>query len=256
MLSNKVVVIAGAAGLLGKTFARAAASKGATVVLADLDIEKLQKIKNDAENLDWAGKLDVISLDITAKKSVIDLIESIDCKYGKIDAVVNTTYPRNPNYGRGVEEVEYADFCENLNLHLGGYFLLAQQSCIYFRKQGSGNLINLASVYGSMAPRFEVYNNTKMTMPVEYAAIKSGIIQLTRYFSQYYKGYGLRVNSLSPGGILDGQSELFLKAYEAHSASKGMLDPGDLSGALLFLLSDESKFINGQNLIVDDGFSL
>jgi NAD(P)-dependent dehydrogenase (short-subunit alcohol dehydrogenase family) len=256
MLSNKVVVIAGAAGLLGKHFARSAASKGAAVVLADLNVEKLQKIKNDVENLNWIDKLDVMVLDVTNKKSIIDLIESTVDKHGRIDAVVNATYPRNPSYGKDVENVEYSDFCENLNLHLGGYFLLAQQCCIYFRKQGSGNLINLASIYGSMAPRFQVYRNTKMTMPVEYAAIKSGIIQLTRYFSQYYKGCGLRVNSLSPGGILDGQSELFLKAYEEYSASKGMLDPGDLTGALLFLLSDESRFINGQNLIVDDGFSL
>jgi NAD(P)-dependent dehydrogenase (short-subunit alcohol dehydrogenase family) len=256
MLRKKVVVIAGAGGLLGKNFARSAVSKGATVILADLDIEKLQKIKNDASNLNWAYKLDVFELDITNKKSIMDLIESTDYKHGKIDAVVNATYPRNSNYGKEVEDVGYSDFCANLNLHLGGYFLLAQQSCIYFRSKGSGNLINLASIYGSMVPRFEIYNNTKITMPIEYAVIKSGIIQLTRYFSQYYKGCGLRINSLSPGGILDSQPELFLKAYEAHSASKGMLDPKDLSGALIFLLSDESKFINGQNLIVDDGFSL
>ncbi len=95
-----------------------------------------------------------------------------------------------------------------------------------------------------------------MTIPIEYTTINSAITQLTRYFSLYYKGNGLRVNSLSSGGILDGQPDFFLKAYKAQSASKGMLDPWDLNGAMLFLLSDESKFINGQNLIIDDGFSL
>ena len=95
-----------------------------------------------------------------------------------------------------------------------------------------------------------------MTMPVEYAAIKSSIIQMTRYFAQYFKGTGIRINSLSPGGIKDRQPEAFLQAYAAHCSSKGMLDPGDVIGALLFLLSDASKYMTGQNIIVDDGFSL
>lgn len=256
MLSNKVVVIAGAAGLLGMTFAECVASRGATVILADLDIERLNQFKNQVDNKSVADKLDVIRLDITSKKSIGELIDLVSLKHKKIDAVVNATYPKNSNYGRSIEDVEYVDFCENLSLHLGGYFLLAQQSCIYFRKQGHGNLINIASIYGTMVPRFDVYQNTNMTMPVEYAAIKSGVIQLTRYFSKYYKNFRIRVNSLSPGGIFDDQSEQFLKAYEAHCAMKGMLDPKDLNGALLFLLSDDSKYINGQNLIVDDGFSL
>jgi len=107
-----------------------------------------------------------------------------------------------------------------------------------------------------MAPRFEVYADTPMTMPVEYAAIKSSIIHLTRYFAQYFKGCGIRCNAISPGGILDRQPESFLEAYKSHCAEKGMLDAGDMCGPLIFLLSDDAKFINGQNLIVDDGFSL
>ena len=95
-----------------------------------------------------------------------------------------------------------------------------------------------------------------MTMPVEYAAIKAGVEHLTRYFAQYFKGKGVRVNSLSPGGILAEQPDAFLGAYRSHCASKGMLAPEDLCGALIFLLSDAAQHIQGQNLIVDDGFSL
>ena len=117
-------------------------------------------------------------------------------------------------------------------------------------------MVNMASVYGLIAPRFELYNGTSMTMPVEYAAIKSGVIQLTRYFAQYFKADNIRVNCLSPGGILDKQPQAFLDAYGEFCGAKGMLDPDDLTGALLFLLSDASKHMTGQNLPVDDGFSL
>ncbi len=133
---------------------------------------------------------------------------------------------------------------------------MAQQFCLAFKKQGYGNIINMSSIYGSIAPRFQIYDGTPMTMPVEYAAIKAAIEHLTRYFAQYFKGTGIRVNCLSPGGILAGQSTDFLTSYKKHCASKGMLDAEDLLGALIFLLSDESSFMTGQNLLIDDGFSL
>ena len=95
-----------------------------------------------------------------------------------------------------------------------------------------------------------------MTMPVEYAAIKSALLHLNRYVTSYVKNSDFRVNSVSPGGILDGQPEPFLASYSQHTLGKGMLDKEDLCGAIRFLLSDEARYINGQNLVVDDGFSL
>jgi len=95
-----------------------------------------------------------------------------------------------------------------------------------------------------------------MTMAVEYAVIKSALIHLTKYMAKYFKGYNIRVNSISPGGILNNQSEKFLKKYNSLCLSKGILGTQDLKGTLLYLLSDISKYVNGQNIIVDDGFSL
>ena len=95
-----------------------------------------------------------------------------------------------------------------------------------------------------------------MTMPVEYAAIKSAIISLTKYFAQYYKKTGIRVNALSPGGVLDGQPDSFLNLYNEHCSSKGMLDPEDVAKTAAYLISDNSSYIQGQNFIIDDGFSL
>ena len=95
-----------------------------------------------------------------------------------------------------------------------------------------------------------------MTTPVEYAAIKSGLIHLTKYMAKYFKDMNIRVNTLSPGGILDSQPEIFLEQYNSRCLTKGMIDKDDLNGTLVYLLSDMSKYVNGRNIVVDDGFSL
>jgi len=109
---------------------------------------------------------------------------------------------------------------------------------------------------GVSPPKFDHYEGTNMTSPIEYSAIKSGVISITRWLSKYYKNKNIRVNCISPGGILDGQDKIFLEKYKESCNSKGMLDPKDISGSLLFLISDNSKYINGQNIIIDDGWTL
>ena len=255
MLKNKIIVVTGGAGLLGRTFVRSIAEQGGIAVAADIDLNAAERMADEVGR-DFPGAIEVAKLDITCKDSVVELIANLRAKHGRIDALINNAYPRNKNYGRKLEGVTYEDFCENVDMHLGGYFLVAQQFCLAFREQNGGNLINMSSIYGSLPPRFEVYGDTVMTMPVEYAAIKSAVMQLTRYFAQYFKADGIRVNCLSPGGISAGQSESFLQAYNKHCGTKGMLDPQDIIGALLFLLSDSSRYMTGQNLIIDDGFTL
>lgn len=255
LLTDKVVVISGGAGFLGRQFCAVVAEQGGIAVVADVAVEAAASVADEIVST-YPGRAEAVSLDITSQASINALIAGLMKKYGRIDAMVNNAYPRNKNYGRKLEDVTYEDFCDNVNSHLGGYFLMAQQFGLAFRKQGGGNIVNMASIYGTMAPRFEVYADTPMTMPVEYAAIKSAVVQLTRYFAQYFKGDGIRVNCLSPGGILDAQPEVFLQKYNAHCSSKGMLDSQDINGSLLFLLSDASRYVTGQNLIVDDGFSL
>jgi NAD(P)-dependent dehydrogenase (short-subunit alcohol dehydrogenase family) len=255
VLSEKVVVVTGSAGNLGRNFARCIAENGGIAIVTDVSTEAAQKVADEID-VTQPGRAHSLTLDITSKESVAAVIRCVRERFGRIDAVVNNAYPRNYNYGRRLEDVAYEDFCENTNAHLGGYFLVMQQFALYFRKAGGGNIVNMSSIYGVMAPRFEIYADTLMTMPVEYAAIKSAVVHLTRYFAQYFKHDGIRVNCISPGGILAGQPQEFLKKYDAHCGSKGMLDPQDVSGCLLFLLSDASKYINGQNLLVDDSFAL
>lgn len=251
-IKDKVVVITGGAGLLGKEFCQAIATNGAIAIMAEREFSVAKKA------VEALGMEHIIpaQIDITDINSIQKLITSISEKFGKIDALINSAYPRNKNYGNDFFEVTYNDFCENVGMNLGGYFLTSQQFAKYFYEQGYGNIINLASIYGVVAPRFEIYNNTQMTNPVEYAAIKSGLIHITKYMAKYFKGKNIRVNTITLGGIEDKQPETFLKAYKKFCLNKGILDAKDISGTVLYLLSDLSEFVNGQNIVVDDGFTL
>ncbi|MDU6659403.1 MAG: oxidoreductase [Capnocytophaga sp.] len=252
LVKDKVVIVTGGAGLLGRTFCQAIADNGGIAVVAEYDIAIAEKLCASLKN----DSIVPAQVDITDKASVETLITAISEKYGKIDALVNSAYPRNKNYGKHFFEVTYDDFCENVGMNLGGYFLTSQLFAKYFYEQGFGNIINLASIYGVIAPRFEIYDNTPMTTPVEYAAIKSGLIHLSKYMAKYFKGKNIRVNTISLGGIEDKQPEPFLKAYKEFCLNKGMLNAKDISGSVLYLLSDLSEFVNGQNIVVDDGFTL
>jgi NAD(P)-dependent dehydrogenase (short-subunit alcohol dehydrogenase family) len=255
MLRDRVMVIVGGAGLLGRAFAAGVLEKGGVAVIADIDFARAEDVAATLDPME-TGCAIARHVDITDHASIRRLISDTIDRHGKIDGVVITGYPRNRAYGRHLEDVTFADFCENLNLHLGGYFLVMQQFAKHFVAVGGGSIVNLGSVYGSIAPRFGVYDGTTMTMPVEYAAIKAGVLRLTTYFAQFYKKSGVRVNAVSPGGIFDDQPRGFVEKYAALSGVKGMLNPTDVVGTVCFLLSDLSCFVTGQNLIVDDGFSL
>ncbi len=256
MLSDQVIVITGGAGLIGQEFVKAVVEQNGIAIIADINEELGNQVKTDLSEALGTDNIDFVKLNITSKESLQECINYLNSKYNRIDALVNNAYPRNKNYARHFFDVEYSDFVENLGLNLGGYFTTSQQFAKYFQTQGHGNIINISSIYGVVAPRFEVYENTPMTMPVEYAAIKSGLIHLTKYMAKYFKGMNIKVNTLSPGGIFDSQPEPFLNKYKEHCSNKGMLDKSDLRGTLIYLLSDMSKHVNGQNIIVDDGFSL
>ena len=256
LIKGKVIVITGGAGLIGQEFAKAIIDQGGMVIIADIDEERMQCVSKELSQELKSDSVDFFKLDIASKNSISECIEYVNGKYKRIDALINNAYPRNKNYGRHFFDVEYDDFVENLGMNLGGCIIPSQLFSLYFQKQGYGNIINISSIYGVIAPKFEIYDNTEMTVPVEYAAIKSGMLHLTKYMAKYLKGKNIRVNAISPGGILDSQPKEFLSEYNKQCSTKGMLDSNDLNGTLIFLLSDMSSYINGQNIIVDDGFSL
>lgn len=251
------MLLTGACGVLGREFSKSLLDQGARVVLADINEEALLSMKQELIISYDSTLVYTAVIDITDENIITTFLRDFHNNHGEITTLVNNAYPRNKNYGKHFFEVKYDDFCENIGLNLGGYFLMSQKYSEYiYNNQLIGNIVNISSVYGVIAPKFEIYKNTTMTMPVEYSVIKSGLIHLTKYMAKYFKGKSIRVNSLSPGGIFDNQEPAFVEKYNTHTTSKGMLDASDLSGALIFLVSDESRYVNGQNIIVDDGFTL
>lgn len=253
MLSGHKIVIVGAGGLLGAHVVVAALRKGASVLAVDIDL-KAMSTKLTQQKCDLgSSNLQLASLDVTNESDV----KSFFNQHQGITGAVNATYPRNKTYGAHFFDVSLDSFNDNLSLHLGSAFLFTQQCAAYFKTHGTPfSLVNISSIYGVIAPKFGIYDNTSMTMPVEYAAIKAAILHLNKYVSAYVNDSRFRINSVSPGGIFDNQPEAFLDAYKAKTHGAGMLDVDDVIGSILFLLSEQSKFVVGQNIIVDDAFSL
>lgn len=250
-LKNKTILIIGAGGLLGANVVKASQRLDAKIIAADICIkamsERLLQLGVELE------QVTLESVDITNTASVASLFDKYDC----LDGAVNCTYPRNKLYGAHFFDVDIESFNENLALHLGSAFLFTQRCAKYFKEhENPFSLVNISSIYGVIVPKFEVYDNTTMTMPVEYAAIKSAILHMSKYTVKYVNDSRFRINSVSPGGIFDNQPDSFLAKYKSHTNGAGMLDVSEILGAVLFLLSDGSKFVTGQNIIVDDAFSL
>ena len=256
-LENKVVIITGGAGLIGKSFIKAVINNGGTAIIADVDENAGKKVMVEISAELGSNKIEFIKVDITCKVSIKSMINNVMTKHKVIDSLVNNAYPRNKNYGRKFEDVTYEDFCENVNLHLGGYFLISQEISRVMVKQHKGVIVNIASIYGFMAPRFELYDNANFTSPVEYSAIKGALLSLTKYLASYLGEHGIRVNALSPGGVHNNQSDSFVEQYSKKVlVGNRMAESDDLSGALIFLLSDGSRYVTGQNIVVDGGWSI
>jgi len=255
-LHGKTFVIIGGAGLIGTAFSRSTADEGGDVVIADANEEKGRELAEELQR-DAKGKVVFESVDIANADSINALAERVVKKLGRIDGVVNATYPRTPKYPQSFEKATHEDILENLSLMLGGNFSVVRAFATQMKRQKSGSIVFLGSIYGVVAPKFDIYKGTDMINPPEYAAAKGGTIMLAKYFASLLGPDNIRVNAISPGGVLDDQPESFLKAYAKHSRIQpGMLSPKDLCGALIFLFSDASKKMTGQNLVVDGGWTI
>jgi NAD(P)-dependent dehydrogenase (short-subunit alcohol dehydrogenase family) len=251
-LDDEVALVTGGGGLIGEAIAEALLEQGARVVIAE-DDEERGTAAADRLGPDTAFH----RADVTDERSVSRLVDAVVDEHGRLDVLANSAYPRNEAYGRPYEEVTYEDWCENVVDHLGGYYLTSRAAgSVMADQEGGGSIVNLGSIYGVRGPDLRIYEGLDMTFPVEYAAIKGGIINLTRYLASYLGRAGVRANVVSPGGVFDDQPEAFVERYEARTLLGRMADPADVAGAVAYLASDAADYVTGQNLVVDGGWTV
>lgn len=242
ILDKKIILVTGGSGLLGKAYIEDIQAKGGTVI-----------------NLDIGHKTDIASgkihLDITNDSSISSSIELIMNTYNRIDGLVNNAYPRTKDWGNIFEETLPESFSKNVDMQLSRVFAISKPVLEIMKKQGFGSVVHIASVYGVVGNDFTVYDNTSLTSPVAYSAIKGGVINFSRYIASYFGKYNVRSNCVSPGGIFNNQNKTFVDQYEHKVPMKRMGTPDDIAPAVSFLLSDGAKYITGQNLVVDGGWT-
>lgn len=255
LLNEKNVIITGAAGRIGSAVAREALQMGASVFLTDVTVDNLVELKEELSRK-HPGKVFAYSCDITDSSSVAAMVRSAVKEMGRIDSAVHSAYPVTTTWGTHFEDLSSDIVNDHLSKQLGCAILFSQKLLEELRHHGGGNLVHIASIQGVAAPKFEHYKETEMYSPIEYSAIKAGIISITKWLAKYYSGNNIRVNCVSPGGIMSGQPEVFVQRYRESCTNFGMLESSQVSGTICFLLTDRAEAINGQNIIIDDGWCL
>ncbi len=244
---NKTAIVTGGCGLIGREIVQGLSQYGAKVYIADQNEAAAQNLIN--ENIKY------LKLDITSEISVRENLYRVVKDNGKIDILVNCAYPRSDDWDSKFENVKFESWKSNVDHHLGGYFLICREAAMIMKEHGGGSIINLASIYGVVAPDFSIYEGTEMTMPVAYASIKAGIIALTKYIATYFGHDNVRANIISPGGIYDKQSPSFVDRYSGKTPLGRMGKASEIVGAVIYLASDASSFVTGHNLMIDGGWT-
>jgi len=231
-LKNKVVLITGGLGIQGPGHKKAFEGAGARVIITDVN----------------GGDY---KLDVTDENNIKDVISKVVKKFKKIDVWVNN---------HGATGKQSADWYQILKVNLTGTYLCSRLAAEAMAKTGGGSIISLASIYGLVAPDFSLYPKAKyagkpMGVPAAYSASKGGVISLTKHLASQYADKNIRVNCVTPGGIYDKQSDNFVKKYSQKTMLKRMANKDEVSGALLYLASDLSSYVTGENIVIDGGLT-
>lgn len=242
ILEEKVVIVTGGEGLIGKAIVKDIREKGGIAINADITFGKT----------DWDRY--ELKLDITSQESIIEGFKNVFEKFGRIDGLVNNAYPRTKDFGDHFEKLKLETWNKNVEYQMSSTFLCIQKILPYLRKS-TGSIVNIGSIYGVVGNDLSIYENTNINPVAPYAAIKGGIVNLTRYLAAFYGCEGIRVNVVSPGGIFNNEHPNFVENYEKKVPLKRMGRPDDIAPTVSFLLSKESAYITGQNIMVDGGWT-
>lgn len=256
-LAGKVVVLTGGSGLIGMTAVRHLPRYGARVVVGVRNVgrfeEKLREIHYDQET----SQPVCFPLDVADKESVKAFFRRVKERFPRLDILINGAWPRTEDWLAKFEDIEAESLYKNLCDHAGGTFLCCQEAAKVMMEQQAGVILNLGSIYGEVGPHFSIYEGTKMTCPGAYPLIKGGVHTFTRYLAAYLGPHGVRVNCLSPGGIKDEshQPQSFINNYLQQTPLGRMADSEDMIGPLIFLISEASRYVTGQVLFADGGWT-
>ncbi len=248
-LTGRVAVVTGGAGLYGRQIAAALAEAGARTFMASRNLEKLQA---QAELFRRAGlEVTPLEYDQASEASVLALLQQVLDAARKVDVLVNNSVLR-PMHDWASPPAEFA---ESMAVNATGLFVITRAFGEQMAKQGGGSIVNIGSTYGLVGPDFTMYEGLGWGMPPDYWFHKGGMLQLTRFAASKLGPHGVRVNTISPGGLYNNHDPVFLSRYNARTFLGRMANQNDLKGAVVFLASDASAYVTAANIQVDGGYT-
>ena len=265
-LTGRVAVVTGGFGLLGSEFCRTLAEAGAAVAVVDLNASSSNAT---ADTLTKSGyNALAVPTDITQPDSVNAMVDKVLSTFGRLDILVNSA-ALDPKFDpdavkKGITPGAFEDYPleqwnSALNVNLTGMFLVTQACVKPMIAQGKkGSVINICSTYGLNGPDQRIYIKDGQRVafkPVYYTVTKAGVMGFTKYLAAYYAGTEIRVNALTPGGVFNNHEDYFVKNYSAKTIIGRMAKKDEMNGALLFLASDASSYMTGNNVVVDGGWT-
>lgn len=261
-LVDKKAIVTGGAGILGRHFCFGLAEAGAQVAVVDINKEVAQQVVDQI--IERGGQASCFYCDLTSEDSVISMVDEVKSEFGSIDILHNNAAGKSNDlnaFFAPFEEYDLNQWKQIMSTDLDSMFLVAKHVGKVMKAQGTGgSVIQTSSIYGIMGPDNRIYEGSyylgrEINTPAIYSAAKAGVIGLTRYLATYWAKDGIRVNAITPGGVESGQNEAFKQKYSNRIPLGRMAQPDEMVGALIYLASEASKYVTGQNIIVDGGLS-
>ena len=253
-LTGRVALVTGAAGHLGRAICEALASLGCSVVATDREPDVLSEWCAASPDARWA-----LAVDLSDEAAVRRLPATIVGRWQRLDVVVNNAAfvgtSNLPGWNVPLSDQSAETWRSCLEVNLTAPFILSQESATYLASGGCGVIVNISSIYGLLGPDPSLYEGTQMGNPAAYGASKAALLQLTRHFATMLAP-DVRVNAVCPGGIARGQPRAFVERYERRTPLGRMATEEDVVGAVVYLASDMSRYVTGQTLVVDGGWSI